>query len=71
MILQTIIGSRYRCTVCFDFDFCFKCYKHRTETHEPTHDFRVAEGRWEANNYTRAGDEVESDSDESSLESIY
>ncbi|MCJ1464603.1 hypothetical protein MMC07_003216 [Pseudocyphellaria aurata] len=35
-----IYGPRYRCTVCDNFDFCFKCIRSAHETH-PSHTFEM------------------------------
>lgn len=34
-----IIGPRFRCTHCQDFDLCGACYDHRSVLHPPCHDF--------------------------------
>lgn len=36
--LKTIIGSRYKCSECADFDYCFKCVSSAKITH-PSHHF--------------------------------
>ncbi|KAH8745520.1 ankyrin repeat-containing domain protein [Hyaloscypha finlandica] len=39
-----IFGTRYHCTVCYDFDFCFKCNQHNNSEeriHYGDHEFKV------------------------------
>ena len=37
--VQGIVGSRYKCSVCADFDYCFKCVMSAEITH-PSHHFK-------------------------------
>lgn len=37
---QVVFGPRYRCTICPNFDFCFKCILSSHETH-PSHRFEM------------------------------
>ncbi|EFQ29547.1 uncharacterized protein GLRG_04691 [Colletotrichum graminicola M1.001] len=34
------VGSRYRCTVCFDYDLCFKCFATRKDMHDEDHELK-------------------------------
>ncbi|KAF4427602.1 Ankyrin-3 [Colletotrichum fructicola] len=34
-----MVGARYKCFVCDDYDLCFKCYPQRTDMHDEYHDF--------------------------------
>ncbi|KAK7409059.1 hypothetical protein QQX98_008763 [Neonectria punicea] len=44
-----IRGFAYHCTICFDFDFCFKCYPHRRLLHSsPDHIFKQEGPEFEA-----------------------
>ena len=36
---KLVYGSRYKCSVCSDFDYCFKCILSAKDTH-PSHDFK-------------------------------
>ena len=37
-LVQAIVGSRYKCSKCLDFDYCFKCMMSAEATH-PSHRF--------------------------------
>ncbi|KAL6804738.1 ankyrin repeat-containing domain protein [Trichoderma sp. SZMC 28013] len=39
--LYPIIGVRWQCENCVDFNFCFKCYWTAKTTHDPNHSFRA------------------------------
>jgi len=38
-----IVGNRYKCTQCNDFDYCSDCYKNKNNIHNPEHKFDVIE----------------------------
>jgi len=38
--MRPLIGTRYKCTVCYDFDYCENC----KSTKEHTHEFKVIPG---------------------------
>ncbi|KAF3074953.1 Ankyrin-3 [Trichoderma lentiforme] len=40
-LLFPIIGVRWQCENCVDFNFCFKCYWTAKTTHDPDHIFRA------------------------------
>ena len=40
--MQDIYGPYSKCTICLDFDFCFKCLASAKQSHPP-HDFETIE----------------------------
>lgn len=38
---RPIVGPRYKCATCPDFDYCAACHSRRVETHAPDHEFLV------------------------------
>jgi len=40
---KPIIGNRYKCNNCEDFDFCSDCYKNKISTHNKDHTFNLIE----------------------------
>lgn len=36
-----MLGNRYKCHDCLDFDFCYKCYKSRLVIHKKDHTFDI------------------------------
>ncbi|GAW26926.1 putative ankyrin repeat protein [Rosellinia necatrix] len=39
--LYPVIGVRWHCNKCIDFDFCFKCHWSAKRTHDATHTFKA------------------------------
>jgi len=46
-----LIGDRYKCETCENFDFCSKCYKEGK--HEKNHKFKLIESRCPRFNFER------------------
>ncbi|KAF5573094.1 ankyrin repeat [Fusarium pseudoanthophilum] len=67
--LSILVGTRYVCKSCPDFDFCFKCYIHRRDIHEPSHEFEENGPAWDetqpADEQSQSGDGEESESGDS------
>jgi len=38
-----IVGNRYKCNGCEDFDFCEDCYKNKIQEHNKDHSFKLIE----------------------------
>jgi len=36
-----MFGTMYSCKTCDDLQFCFKCYPHRENIHDKTHEFNA------------------------------
>ncbi|RSL48079.1 hypothetical protein CEP54_013101 [Fusarium duplospermum] len=72
---KILIGTIHTCKSCENFDFCFKCYFHREEIHDPSHEFEKRGPTFDEEDVAEddASDEssgLDSEESESSIETI-
>ncbi|KAK0645716.1 ankyrin repeat-containing domain protein [Cercophora newfieldiana] len=61
-----IHGFAYKCSSCYNFDFCFKCYPHKELFHPPEHQFHTRGSEFmeeEANNSDDSSSDTSSSTD--------